>query len=129
MIKAIGGGATGNLKLQFNDADTNLYSFRIQQTAADSQVVTHSTSTTLFSIGPQAADNATGWMTIRSKTGYTNRTGDIVCFTGNGPSAERTCFTYSDTSTNIIKLSIVAANATSLDVGSFMTATKLHHQY
>lgn len=127
---AVAGSATGALKVQFNDSDANLYGFALAQTAVDATLATHTAASATFSGGPGAGDYCAGWIMIRSRSGgLPRRTSVVEAFTGDGPRVDRAIFTYTDSSTVITKISIVAANATSIDVGSVMTATKLKHTY
>ena len=130
-IKAVDGSGTGALKVQINDADTNLYGFALAQLASDvAPTPSHTSGSATFSGGPSTGDYCSGWILVRSRSGgFPRRTCTVEAFTGDGPRVDRGIFTYADSGTNITKISIVAGTATSMDVGSTMFVEKLWHRY
>lgn len=119
--------ASGVITLQINGADTNLYSTWSNIAAA---TLTGARSTTTCELAPSTtqADIVSGWIKIRSKTGFDFRTGSYQTITATGPTTRTGVFTYTDSATEITSLSITAG-ADAFGVGSFMMVRKLHHQY
>jgi hypothetical protein len=123
------GGATGAPKLQINDADTNLYSHWVSITGAST--VAGSRSATTCDLGASLAsggNSASGWILLRSRrTSPTAwRSGHAEVNSETGPAGYFINIIYTDNTTNITKLSIVA-NTNSLASGSFLTVRKLRN--
>lgn len=114
-------------KLQINGADTNLFS---QWTNNSAGTITGGQSGTTAALGPalSTGDNASGWIKIRSRTGGPVTQGgwrvfQASTFSSAGPASRNVTVVYTDRTTNITSLSIVA----DLAATSYMTVRKLHN--
>lgn len=125
-----GAANTGAIKLQFNDADADLYSAWNEVAGA---VPGGGRSTTTCQLITTCSDNTdlSGWIRIRSSAaagGAAFRTGSYQVLGGDGPVARNGVFTQTAVAP-ITSLRIIATNAASLDTQSYMVVRKLHKQF